>query len=341
MRQGLLFTGGGSPLTQIVETARVAEAEGMDAVYCVEAYRSAFIPIAAIAAATERIALGPYILNAYGHTPFITGLSAVDLDELSGGRLVLGVGAGNPHINKLFQGVETDRPLTKMREYVELLRQIVRAPLGGAVRYEGKMHRMQWEPRVSPLRSSIPVWLAAIGPKMIKVAGSVADGVAMGVLLSPEYVRDVIKPSVAEAAAAADRDPAELQFPMGGLVAVDDDLDRARATIKATICSFFDPIPHPYYDFLLREQGFSRAADACAKFGPEGRIQDAVDQIDDAVVDTLAFVGTPDHCARRLAAYRGVIDEVIYLNVGGAEAGNLCDAHRPVMAIKKAWARLS
>lgn len=336
MRQGLLFTGGGVPLSQIVETARTAEAQGLDSVYCVEAYRSAFVPLAAIAAATTRITLGPYILNSYGRTPFITGLSAVDLDELSGGRLVLGVGPGNQHINRLFQGLETDRPLTKMREYVELLRQIVRAPLGGHVRYDGKIHRMQWEPRVEPVRSSIPVWLAAIGPRMIKVAASVADGVAMGVLLSPEYVRDVIRPAAVKAAEAANRDPGELQYPMGGLVAVDDDLDRARATIKAAICSFFDPIPHPYYDFLLREQGFSKAADACAKFVPEGRIQAAVDQIDDAVVDNLAFVGTPAQCALRLAAYHGVIDEVIYLNVGGAEAGNMCDAHRPVMAIKQA-----
>lgn len=336
MRQGLLFVGGGVPLAQIVETACVAEAEGMDSVYCVEAYRSAFVPLAAIAAATKMITLGPYILNAYGHTPFVTGLSAIDLDELSGGRLILGVGPGNRHINQLFQGLETDRPLTKMREYTELLRKIVHAPLGGKVGYEGRIHRMQWEPRVSPVRAGIPVWLAAIGPKMVKVAASVADGIAMGVLLSPEYVREVIKPVAAAAASAADRDPTELYFPMGGLVAVDEDLDRARATIKAAICSFFDPIPHPYYEFLLREQGFSKAADACLKFVPGGNTQAAIDQIDDAVADRLAFAGPPTQCAQRLRAYEGVIDEVIYLNVGGADAGNVCDAHRPVMAIKRA-----
>lgn len=336
MRQGLLLVGGGVPLDQIVETARVAEAEGLDSVYCVEAYRSAFVPLAAIAAATTRISLGPYILNAYGHSPFTAGLSAVDLDELSGGRLVLGIGPGNVHINRQFQGLETERPLTKMREYTELLRQIVSTPLGGAVRYEGKIHRMQWEPRVQPFRASIPIWLAAIGPKMVRVAGSVADGIAMGVLLSPEYVREVIMPAATAAAVAADRDPDALQYPMGGLVAVDEDLDRARATIKAAICSFFDPVPHPYYEFLLREQGFSKAADACLKWVAQGKTQNAIDHIDDAVADRLAFVGTPAQCAQRLAAYRGVIDEVIYLNAGGADARTVDDAHRPVMAIKKA-----
>ena len=336
MRQSLLLVGGGVPLGQMVETAREAEAQGLDGVYCVEAYRSGFVSLAAIAAATTRIALGPYILNAYGRSPFLTGLSAVDLDELSGGRLVLGVGPGNVHINDWFQGLDTERPLTKMREYVEIVRRMVRTPMGGEVRYEGKIHRMRWEPRVAPVRPSMPVWLAAISPKMVKVAAEVSDGVAMGVLLSPDYIRERIRPAAREAALAAGRDPATIAFPMAGLVAVDSDLDRARAAIKATICSFYHPIPHPYYDFLLREQGFSRVADACAKFVPVGKTEAALEQIDDAVADTLAFVGTPDQCARRLKAYDGLIDEVIYLNVGGAGAANLCDAHRPVMAIRQA-----
>ena len=126
---------------------------------------------------------------------------------------------------------------------------------------------------------------------------------------------------------------------MGGLVAVDEDMARARNAIKATICSFYHPIPHPYYDFMLREHGFSRAADACARFVPEGKVQAAMDQIDDAVADRLAFIGTPAQCAQRLKAYEGLIDEVIFLNVGGAGAASLAEAHRPVMAIKRASAR--
>lgn len=335
MRQSLLLVGGGVPLSQMVETAREAEAQGLDGVYCVEAYRSGFVSLAAIASATTRIALGPYILNAYGRSPFLTGLSAVDLDELSGGRLVLGIGPGNVHINDWFQGLETDRPLTKMREYGEIVRQMVRTPMGGEVRYEGRIHRMKWEPRVAPIRTDMPVWMAAISPRMVKVAAEVSDGVAMGVLLSPEYIRDRIRPPAREAALAAGRDPSTIAFPMAGLVAVDEDLKRARAAIKATICSFYHPIPHPYYDFLLREQGFSRAADACAKYVPEGKVEAALDQIDDAVTDTLAFVGTPAQCAKRLRDYEGLIDEVIYLNVGGAGAASLCEAHRPVIAIRR------
>jgi 5,10-methylenetetrahydromethanopterin reductase len=336
MRHGLLFIGGGVPLNQIVETAQAAESEGLDSIYCVEAYRSAFVPLAAIASATERVRIGPYILNAYGHSPYITGMSAIDLDELSGGRVVIGVGSGNTNINLDFQGLPTDRPLTKMREYVELLRTIVRTPLGGPVRYDGEVHRMHWEPRVQPIRDSIPIYLAAIFPKMVQVAGRVADGLAMGVLFSADYVRDVIRPSALGAAEDAGRDPAELEFPMGALIAVDDDRERARATVRAAICSFFDPIPHPYYEFLLREQGFSQVADACMKFVPEGKPEAAIEQMDDTLVDTLAFAGTPQDCARRVNDYKGLVDEVIYLNVGGADAGSVLDAHRGVLAVKGA-----
>lgn len=335
MRHGLLFIGA-APLHEIVETAVAAEADGLDGVYCVEAYRSAFVPLAAIAAATTRIQLGPYILNAYSRTPYIAGMSAIDLDELSQGRLVIGVGPGNVHINRDYQGLETDKPLTKMREYVELMQQIVRTPLGGEVRYEGKQHRMHWEPHAAPLRPSIPVWMSAISPKMVSVAGSIADAVAMGVLLSPEYVRDRVRPGALAAAEMAGRDPASLEFTMGALVAVDDDIDRARLAIKTTIAGFYHPIPHPYYDFLLREQGFERAADACTEFAGVGRMEEAIARIDDEVIDTLAIVGTPAQCAERLGSYEGLIDEVLFLNVGGADAATMCEAHRPVMAIKGA-----
>ena len=115
-----------------------------------------------------------------------------------------------------------------------------------------------------------------------------------------------------------------------------EDLQRARDTIKATICSFYHPIPHPYYDFLLREQGFARAADACAKYAAQGHMHAAMEQIDDAVADRLAVVGTPARIARRLTDYDGLVDEVIFLNVGGAGAASLCEAHGPVMAIRHA-----
>jgi alkanesulfonate monooxygenase SsuD/methylene tetrahydromethanopterin reductase-like flavin-dependent oxidoreductase (luciferase family) len=318
MRLGILLLGDLS-IRDAVAVARDAEAAGLDSVHQVEAYRSGFVPLAAIAAATGRIGLGTYIANAYGRSPFLTALAALDLDELSGGRLTLGVGVGNRHLNEQFQGIAADRPHAKMRDFVEIVRRIVVAPAGARVEYEGQAHRIRWRRSFSGVRATLPVHLAAIFPKMIEVAASVADGVALGVIVSAPYVREVVRPAIRAAAAAADRDPAALSVPMGAVVAVDNDRERARDQVRRTIAGFFHPLPHPYYDFLLREQGFGKVADACARHVPEGRIEAAIDTMDDGLVDRLAFAGDAATCARRLREYEGLIDEAILLNVSAGD----------------------
>ena len=314
MRLGILLLGDLS-IREAVTVARDAETAGLDSVHQVEAYRSGFVPLAAIAAATSRIGLGTYIANAYGRSPFLTALSALDLDELSGGRFTLGVGVGNRHLNEQFQGIAGERPLAKMRDFVEVVRRIVAAPVGGRVEHEGRVHRIRWRRSFPGARPTLPVHLAAIFPKMIQVAASVADGVALGVLVSAPYVREIVRPAVLEAATAAGRDPAAIAIPMGAVVAVDDDRERARDLVRRTIASLFHPLPHPYYDFLLREQGFAKVADACARHVPEGRIEAAIETMDDVLVDRLAFAGDAATCTRRLREYEGLVDEAILLNV--------------------------
>jgi alkanesulfonate monooxygenase SsuD/methylene tetrahydromethanopterin reductase-like flavin-dependent oxidoreductase (luciferase family) len=102
---------------------------------------------------------------------------------------------------------------------------------------------------------------------------------------------------------------------MAAMVSVDDD-ERARAAAKEAVCRLFHPVPHPYYDFLLRAQGYGAAADAAAELVPQGKVAEAMTHIDDEIVDRLTVTGTPVACARRLAAYEDVADEVICLDVG-------------------------
>ena len=99
----------------------------------------------------------------------------------------------------------------------------------------------------------------------------------VGVLVSPEHLRDVIRPLASAAAEAAGRDPGAVRFPMAAMVSVDHDEERARATTRHAICRLFHPVPHPYYDFLLRAQGFAETADAAAELVPQGRIREAMD----------------------------------------------------------------
>ena len=210
MRQGLLFYGNLS-LADTVAVGREAEEGGFDSLHYVEAYRSPFVALAALANATRRVRLGSYIANAYAHSPFGMGLAGSILDELSGGRFVLGVGSGNQHLDKLALGVGRDDVHMKLREFVEVVRRMVNASEGGQIAFEGKIHSMRWRQTLRPFRERIPVHLAAIFPKMIDVAATVADGVALGVLASPEYVREIIRPRIRRAAEAAGRDPGTIE----------------------------------------------------------------------------------------------------------------------------------
>jgi alkanesulfonate monooxygenase SsuD/methylene tetrahydromethanopterin reductase-like flavin-dependent oxidoreductase (luciferase family) len=308
------------PISESVALAAAAEAAGIDAVHAIEGGRDAFVPLAAIAAGTSRIGLGSYVVNAYARSPWLTAMSALDLDELSGGRFTLGIGTGNRHINDWSHGLDSSRPLAKMREYLPIVRAVVAARAGELVSIDGEIHRTNWRAGREPQRRALPVVLAAAGPRMIELAAAATDGVGVGVLVSPEHLRDVIRPLAHAAAVAAGRDADHLRFPMAAMVSVDHDEERARATTRHAICRLFHPVPHPYYDFLLRAQGFADAADAAAELVPAGRVREAMGHIDDEIVDRLTITGTPAACAARLAAYDGLADEVIGLDLRRRDA---------------------
>lgn len=335
MKRGILFAGGGMLQRDMMDIAREAEAAGFDSMYVAEAWRSAFVPLTALALATERVRIGPYVLNAYGRSPFLAGMSAIDLDEISGGRLLLGVGSGNRHINADWQGIPHEKPYKKMTEYVENLRKIVCAPAGSRVSYQGEIHKMDWTPAVAPTRPRIPIYMSAIFPRMVKVAGRVADGIAMGAVLSAPYARDVIQASARSSAEASDRDPKSLGFLMASIVSVDEDPEVARQCAREALCRLFAPLPHPYYEYMLREQGFSKAADAALKYVPTGNIEKAAESMTDEVVDTVTIAGTPEECRRRLAEYEGVVEEVIFVNVSYAtsQTNSAVEGYRKLLAL--------
>lgn len=314
MRRSLLLNLAG-PLSQAVEIAQAAEAAGLDAVHVIEGGREAFVPAAAIAAATTRIGIGTYVVNAYARTPWLTAVSALDLDEVSGGRFSLGVGTGNRHLVDWSHGLEFAAPVAKMREYLAVVTAMVRARAAEAVEVDGAIHRTRWRAARDPVRAALPVVLAAAGPRLIEVAAAGCDGVGVGILVSPEHLAGEIRPRARRAAESAGRDPEAVQFPMAAMTCVDDDVERARDTVRHAIVRLFHPVPHPYYDFLLRAQGFGAVADAAARLVPAGKVRDAMAQVPDEVVDRLTLTGTPTAVARRVGAYDGLADEVLCLDV--------------------------
>ena len=239
----------------MVQRARQAEAAGFDGVYGIDALRDVFVPMAAIATATTRIRVGTYVANAYARTPQAAATAALQLDELSGGRFLLGLGSGNAHVNDWFFGLDSSKPMRKTREYLDVVTALLsgRRPDGPTV--GGDIHRVQSR-FVRPVARRVPVVLAAAGPRMIELAASATDGVGLGLLISAEHLTDEIRPRARAAAAAAGRDPDAVRFPMAAMVNVHDDEEQARALTRRAIVGLFHPVPHPYYEFLLRAQGY-------------------------------------------------------------------------------------
>ncbi len=321
MKLGLIFTGGSESVSDLAALAVRAEQAGFSTLAMAEAWRSAWVPLTAMAAATRRIRLAPYVLNAYGHSALMSGMAAIDFNGFSGGRLTLGVGGGNRIINEQWQGIAHARVLTRMREYVTVLKRMARTRLGERLVFEGDIHRMDWSPAVDPGEAPFPVVLAAVFPRMMRVAAQVADGIGGGATLSVDYLRETLRPAAAEHAAAAGRDARELSWHAVGVTAVDADRERARRAAREAICHFYAPLPHPYYEYTMREQGFGAVADALLELVPSGRMEAAIDAIPDACIDRLVIAGTPQECRARLAAYDGLVDEMLLLNVMPPPAG--------------------
>lgn len=306
-----LLLGFEDSMADFVDLAREGEAAGMGSMYTVEAGRSAFVCAAAVIAATQRVTVGSYIANAYAREPWLTAIAARDLDELSGGRFTLGVGTGNPHFNDWYMGLDSSRPLAKMRDYIEILRSAVAGRAGEPVRYEGEHHRIRWRASWDPTRPSIPVYMSASGPNMVRLAGEVADGVGVGVMSSTRFMRDIVRPAAQAGAAHAGRDPERLGFLMGAHVSVNADEELARKATRSAVCGLFHPVPHPYYDSQLRQLGFEDFADAATRLVPQGRTREAMDLVPDEVIDTMTITGTLGQCAARIAEYGGLADEMI------------------------------
>lgn len=314
MRLGLLL-GFEPTLADVVALARQGEAAGFDSMYTVEAGRTAFVGAAAVINATSRVRVGTYIVNAYAHDPWVTAVGARDLDELSGGRFTLGIGTGNKHMNEWYMGVDSSKPWAKMRDYLSIVRAVVAARAGEPVRYQGDVHRIRWRAAYDPVRPSLPVYLSASGPKMVRLAGEVSDGVGVGIMTSTRLLSDIVRPGARAGAEAAGRDPEALAFPIGALVSVNADEELARQATRAKIVGLYHPVPHPYYDSQLRQLGFTEFADAATALMPAGRTREAMDLVPDEVIDTMTITGTPARCAARILDYEGLADEIIVLRV--------------------------
>ena len=316
MELGIMLAGGGGlTVPDLVELGRRSEDAGFGGAYVPESWRSGFVPVAAIAAATRRVNVGAYVLNAHARTPLAAGMSAIDLDQQSGGRFVLAVGSGNQVMNEDGHGVPVERPLAKMRDYVEVLRRVTSTDVGSPVTCDGDRHSIRgWRPQAELVRDSMPVLLAATAPRMMALAAEVADGIALGSLQSVEFLAEV-------GSRARKNSPRGDSYTVhcAAFVAADPDGDVARRRARQAVVDLFAVKPHPHYERLLREQGYDDFITALLARIRDRGADGAAAVVPDEVVDRLTISGTPAECAAQVDRYRGVVDALILVNVAGMQ----------------------
>jgi F420-dependent oxidoreductase-like protein len=313
---GLSLAGGKSPRT-MVETAVRAEELGFDSVWTFEAWGSdAFTPLGAIATRTSRIKLGTAIAGIWGRTPGATTMTALTLQELSGGRLLLGLGVSGPQVVEGWHGVPFVHPLRAMRDYIAVLR----AGLASDARVEvhGQAYSVPYTgPGATglgkPLRSTLPghpetpIYIAAIGPQNVAMAVDVADGL-LPYLWSPERWSAAWGDSLAAARPG-------YQIAPTVFVAVGDDIQACRDAIKPRIAFHIGGMgsrEKNYYKDLVVRYGYEEQAQRIQDLFLGGDRKAATAAVSDELLDELALVGPRNRIADRLAAWRdGPVTTVI------------------------------
>jgi probable F420-dependent oxidoreductase len=301
-RVGVALPGRASP-KEAARLAARAESVGCEAVWALDVRRDPYLLSAAAAGSTRRIAIGTNVAVAFARSPTVTATAAWDLALWSGGRFVLGLGSQvGPTLEARF-GVRADHPAARMRDYVRAVRACFQAFRKGYGGYAGEFYairRPAFQPGADSLEEDPPVYLAAVNPLMIAVAGEVADGLAAHSFTTEEYLSQVVLPALESSAARAGRPrpPVLLQL----LVAP----DRQAAAAQML------PYSIPAYRRVLDHAGLAESADRVISAAREGRRAEARRLIDEGFLDRLAVVVGQDPAVLQagLARWRPYADRL-------------------------------
>jgi len=336
MRLGLNIGYSGAKIELPLDMIRAADELGYYAVWTAEAYGSdAVTPLTWIGAQTKNVRLGTAIMQMPARTPAMTAMTAITLDQLSGGRFLLGLGLSGPQVVEGWHGQVYGKPLAKTREYVHILRQIFKREQ--PLTHSGEYYQIPYQradatglgkPLKSILhgRGDMPIYLAAIGPKNVELAAEIADG-WLPIFFSPRHYEEVFKPSVEAGLAKANAErfragddagassPGErgektlenFDIAPSTTVVVDDNLEVCWNMLKPMLALYIGGMgakgKNFYYDLACR-YGYEDAANTIQDFYLAGKRAEAIGSVPNELVDDVALCGPKERIRERLALWR-------------------------------------
>jgi F420-dependent oxidoreductase-like protein len=299
----------GTNPTRLVALAEEAERLGFDSAWAAEAWGTDAVTVLAwLGARTTTLKLGAAIMQMPARTPANTAMTAMTLDLMSGGRFLLGLGVSGPQVVEGWHGQPWGKPLAKTREYVEIVRTALR---GEKLEHHGRHYDIPYSaPDATglgkplkimgrPLRSDVPIYLGALGPKNVELAAEIADG-WLPLFVSPEHFDDVFRPHLTRA-----RDGFDIAA--GVPIVPGDDLPACRDVVKHHLALYVGGMGargENFYNALVCRYGYEREAAEVQQLFLGGRQREAAAAIPDSLVDEVALVGPRERIADRLDAWR-------------------------------------
>lgn len=316
MRLGLNLGYWGANPEDNVALAQEADRLGFHSVWTAEAYGSdAVTTLTWLAAKTERINVGTAIMQMTARVPAMTAMTAATLDLLTGGRMLLGIGASGPQVVEGWHGVPYGKPVTRAREYVEIIRKILKREK--PLEHHGEHYDIPTRSGsglgkplkliIHPLRSNIPIYLAAVGPKNVALAAEIADG-WLPIFFSPHRM-NVYREWLDEgfAKAGGGKDLSSFDIAPTVTVQMGDDVDNCRNMIKPHLALYIGGMgarEKNFYFNIACRYGYEEAANKIQDLYLAGKKMEAVMAVPDELVDEVALCGPKERIAERLAAWK-------------------------------------
>jgi F420-dependent oxidoreductase-like protein len=282
----------------VLERVQIADAAGVHSAWVPEAWgRDAFTLLTLMADRTKSIQLGTAIVNIYSRTPAALAQHFATMDELFGGRMIIGLGTSGPQVIEHFHGVKFNPPLTRLKEYIEIINSLMR---NEPLKYSGKVFTLQrgFTLRFTPVRNHIPIYLATLNAKSVKLTAEMADGWLPIMIPLPKLKSEI--DALKQTSVAAGRPANAVSVRAPGMVTVTKNVDKARAESAGTL-AFYIGRMGTFYSEQLTRHGYGDAVQTVKKAWDAGS-RAAAEAVPANLLDATSCAGSVEACIERLQA---------------------------------------
>ena len=302
------------PAPLLSQQAQQLESMGVAGLFAPQVYGPPFVPLAVAAAATSRVKLASGIALAFVRSPFETAMAAMDLDRVSGGRFVLGLGSSVRAWSEGFFGMPYDRPVGRLREVVDIIRTVIaKSHTGELKEYRGRYYHLDFrdfQPLSEPVRTDLPIWIAALRGALLRLGAEIADGVIGHPIWSVHCATNELPKELKQGLARSGRARDQVHVNIWQWVAISSDPKEALNDAKATVAFYAGA---EQYEGYFAAHGFREEARRIQEGVQRGDYLSMAQLVPDEMARTFVACGTADEVRRKLEPLWEVADSVCYV----------------------------